>query len=559
MIQKWLNGINKEIKGLHEAAYYLIFFTLLSQILGLVRDKIFTHNFGAGEILDVYYASFMVPDLIFATAASLVSVSVLIPFLIKERHKGEVAEQNFIRNIWTAFFWLIVLVVGLAAFFLPQILQVLVPGIYQGGRQEELLLMSRILLLSPFFLGISNLLSSINQSRKIFIVTALSPIFYNFSIILGAVFLYPSFGLVGLTMGVILGSVLHLLIQLPSIPNRLQLFKFVWKIDWRSIKEVVLLSIPRTVSLACSQLLMTVFYAIASMMTVGSIAVLTLAYNLQSAPLSIIGVSYSLAAFPTLAKLHATGKRDEFISHLTTALKHIIFWSIPITIFFIVERAQIVRVLYGSGEFGWSSTRLVAAALALFVISVSAKNLELLFLRAFYSAGQTKKPLMIVAASSCIGFVLAVLGVKTFIWFPELALIFEKFLRVSEVGGSVVLALPLAFSISAFIELIWLWREFEYEWPGLWRSSRRVLWQSTFSSLIMGVVIYLGLKVMADLVDMNTFVGILTQGFVAGSAGLIVWAIVLTILKNQEWHTVLNTLLHKFWKKKTTLPEISKL
>ena len=559
MIRRLLNGINREIKGLHEAAYYLVIFTFFSHILGLIRDKVFAHSFGAGEILDTYYASFRVPDLVFVTVASLVSVSVLVPFLIRERHKGEAEEKKIVRNVWTVFLWLMLIIISLVMIFVPQLLSLLVPGIYAGANQAILITMTRVLLLSPLFLGVSNLLSSINQSRKIFIVTALSPIFYNLSIIIGTLCFYPKFGLLGLTFGVVIGSLLHLAIQLPSIPEWWKLLRPVWKIDWRSIKSVLMLSIPRTISLASGQLLMTALYALASLMAIGSIAVLTLAYNVQSVPLSIIGVSYSLAAFPTLSKLYATGKREEFIANLTTALKHILFWSIPITIFFIVERAQIVRVLFGSGEFSWSSTRLVAAALALFVISVSAKSLELLFLRGFYSAGQTKKPLIIVVTSSILGFILAFLGVRAFDIFPELAAFFERVLRVSEIGGTAVLALPLGFSLAAIMEMVWLWREFEKEFSGLFRSAKRVIFDSLLSSFLMGFTIYIGLNLMDDVVDMNTFWGVLTQGFVAGIIGLMVWVIVLIYLRNPEWKVVIQTLQEKFWKKKTILPEATEL
>ena len=87
--------------------------------------------------------------------------------------------------------------------------------------------------------------------------------------------------------------------------------------------------------------------------------------------MTIIGVSYAVAAFPTLARLHARGAQEEFLQYVEAALRHIIFWSMPATIFMIVMRAQIVRIILGSGQFNWDDTRLTAAALSLFVLSLA--------------------------------------------------------------------------------------------------------------------------------------------------------------------------------------------
>src|SRR5690606_18920193 len=116
-----------------------------------------------------------------------------------------------------------------------------------------------------------------------------------------------------------------------------------------------------------------ILMGLASAMTVGSVAVFQFAHNLQSVPLSVIGVSYSVAAFPILAELFGRQKRDEFVLHIVTALRHIIFWSVPAIALIIVLRAQIVRVVLGSGAFDWSDTRLTAAVLAVLSISLLAQ------------------------------------------------------------------------------------------------------------------------------------------------------------------------------------------
>ncbi|MEI6480239.1 MAG: murein biosynthesis integral membrane protein MurJ [bacterium] len=559
MMQRIFSYLNKEIKGLHEAAYFLAIFTFLSQVLGLVRDKLLAHFFGASAMLDVYYASFRIPDLIFVTISSLVAVSALIPFVVRENKKGKEKEEHFINSVFTVFSFSMVLVIGLVAIFVPVLLKFLVPGIYNGTYQSTLILMTRILLLSPLLLGVSNLLSSVNQSRKIFIVSAISPLLYNLAIIFGIVFLYPKYGLIGLVIGVIFGSLLHVIIQIPSIAVCGIKLSLTRNIDWKSVREVITLSIPRTFTLAGNQLSMTSLFYLASFMTAGSISVLALSYNLQSVPLAIIGLSYSSAAFPTLAKLYSEGKKSEFISHVVSAARHIIFWSIPVAILFVVLRAQIVRVIFGSGNFNWDNTRLTAASLALFSLSVTAQSLELLFVRGFYSAGMTKKPLVISTITSVLAFVFAIGGVLIFNSFSTFRSIFESIFRVSGVPGTVALMLPLAFTLAALINIVWLWRLFEKDFSGFGKTLLRTLFDSLVSSLVMGYVAYISLDFFGKFLKLSTLSGIFLQGFISGILGIIAGTSVLFFLKNAEIKEIAKALHHKILGTKTVVPEQSGL
>ncbi len=163
-------------------------------------------------------------------------------------------------------------------------------------------MLSRILLLSPILLGLSNLFGSVTQTFKRFFVCATSPLLYNVGIIIGILYLYPRFGLQGVVWGVILGALMHLGLQVPFVWSEGLLPRFRTP-DWGEVKRVIFLSLPRTFALSVTQIAMIFILGLASLMTVGSIAIFNLAYSLDSVPLSIIGVSYSLAAFPTLARL----------------------------------------------------------------------------------------------------------------------------------------------------------------------------------------------------------------------------------------------------------------
>jgi len=333
MVRRVLEILGSEIKGLHQAAYLLGAFALMSQVLGLIRDRLLAHSFGASLGLDIYYAAFRIPDFIFVAVASVVSIFVIVPFLVDKIDRSKIEGVEFINNIFS-FFFIMIIIVSVAAFFLvPFFSKFLFPG-FSGESLETLIKLTRVLLLSPVLLGLSNLFSSITQVYKKFFVYSVSPLLYNLGIILGILFFYPSFGLLGLGFGVILGALLHLAIQLPVILRTGFFPSFRLNLDLREIIDIVKISLPRTITLSLSSITILVLISFASVLGEGSISVFSFSFNLQSVPLSIIGVSYSVAAFPTLARFFSSGEKKEFAEHIVVATRHIIFWSIP-AIFFI--------------------------------------------------------------------------------------------------------------------------------------------------------------------------------------------------------------------------------
>lgn len=549
MVKRILNLFGKEIKGLHEAAYLLAFFALLSQFLGLIRDRLLASSFGASTELDIYYAAFRIPDFIFTIIIALVSVSVLVPFLVRVIDQKEQRQKQFINSIFSG----LVIIAGLCSlipfFFASFFLQILFPEIMEGSYADTLVMMTRIMLLQPILLSFSGFYASFVQVFQKFFIYALSPILYNVGIILGIIILYPLFGLPGLAWGVVGGAVLHLVTQAITVTAKGIKPQFTWNIDFKIVREVLQLSVPRTIAVAGNQLAVMVLVALAGIMTAGSISIFTLAYNLQSVPMAIIGVSYSMAAFPTLARLFAKGEHDEFLHHIVRAARHIVFWSIPITILFIVLRAQIVRTILGSGSFSWSDTRLVAAALALFAISVVAQSLILLFVRGYYSAGETRRPLFFSLISVAVTIVSAFGLYHVYQTSPYFVFVLEETLRVSGNIGSMVLVLPLAFSIGQLCNALLLWTSFDRQFKCFSDTMWRSIFHTTSASIIMGVVTYGMLQVLDDVFDLNTLVGIFSQGALAGITGIFVGIFILIIMGNEEIHTVGRTLHSRFWKK----------
>ncbi|MBX4181367.1 hypothetical protein KW807_00690 [Candidatus Parcubacteria bacterium] len=557
MVRKIINFFYRETSSLNQAAFLLGLLSLISQIVGFLRDRLLAHIFGVGSELDIYYAAFRIPDFLFVTVASIVSLSVLIPFIIDKDAQGKEELKKFINSIFT-FFSLLMIVVAVATYFLmPQFSSILFKG-FDPEELSKVIFISRLLLLSPIILGLSNLFGSLTQAYNRFLIYAFAPILYNAGIVLGILLLSHTYGIMGAVIGVIGGAVLHLLIQVPLVWQIGLLPKLSYHPDWQLVKRVVRISLPRTLTLSMSSITFVFLIAMAARMSDGSVSIISLSNNLQTISLSMIGVSYSLAAFPTLTRKFQEKNIPGFLEQMQITSRFIIFWSLPFTALMVVLRAQIVRVLLGSGQFDWSATRLTAASVALFVISTVFQSLILLFMRGFYSAGFTKKPFIINFISTII-LILITYGLVDYFYLSQSFRFFiSSLLKVEDLSKSVVLMLPLGFSIGTVINGLWLWYSFEREFKGFSKHVLRTLFEGVSASFIMGVGSYVGLIFFAPIFNLETLPGIFLQGLCAGTLGIVLGVGVMVLLGSQEVQAVRSTLKAKFWKTKViaTQPEI---
>jgi putative peptidoglycan lipid II flippase len=548
MVDRALRFLTRELGGLHEAAFLLGFFALLSQVAGLVRDRLLAGVFGAGSTLDVYYAAFRVPDLLYVSIASCVASTALIPLIYAREREGEKEDvERYLSRVLTTFA-LAMVVVGAGVYFLiPYLSSYLVPG-FTPEMKETYTNISRILLLSPFLLGISNLFGSVTQSSRRFFSYALAPILYNGGILVGVILLAPKIGIVGVAYGVILGALLHVAIQVPTLVKVGLLPRLTGLLPSFEIRELLTLSLPRTIGLAIHQIAMIVLIALASRIEVGSIAIFTLATNLQNIPLMIIGSSYAVAAFPTLAKLYDRGASEKFLDQLLKAVRHIIFWSAPAIVLFIVIRAQIVRVVLGSGAFDWTATRLTAAALALFMFSLIAHSLILLFARGYYAMGNTRVPLWCNSIGAIFMIISSFILLHLYQTHVQIRFFFEDLFRVEDVSGTEILMIPLSYSLGMILSMTLYFFHLRKLFPQAVGQTRRTLLHAASASVFAGYVAYHTLTLLAPILDTDTFMGVLIQGVSAGAMGLIGWGGLLKLMGSTELTETLRAFKNRLWK-----------
>jgi putative peptidoglycan lipid II flippase len=558
MFKKLLNNQSKTIAS---AAVILGAASLVSRLLGLVRDRILAGMFGAGNELDVYYAAFRIPDLVYSLLVLGAISAGFIPVFVSYLGKKKVgsATPNFspnfskdsqawylassVLNLMTIS--LIMVCAGLII-FTPWLMKLVAPG-FSAEKLSLTVQLTRIMFLSPLFLGLSAVLGGILQSFRRFLVYSLAPIMYNLGIIFGALVLVRYFGLAGLAYGVVLGAFLHMLIQIPSAYFCGFRWQPVFDFRFAGVRRIFKLMPPRVLSLALSQINFWVMTVLASFLAVGSIAVYNLAHNIWSFPLGIFGISFVLAAFPKLSETAQKKDVIGFVKTFSSTTRQILFFTLPAAALFIVLRAQIVRVILGTGRFDWQDTVLTLETLAFFSLALFAEALILLFLRGFFAWEDTRIPFLIGLLATIVRLLAA--------WF---------FSRSLGVPG-----LALGFSLGSIFYLILLFialrekikgyslREIAKGGQVKGLDERNIFISGAkmfFASCLAALAAYATLQFLAPLVNMTTGWGIFIQGGLAGTVGILIYFLFAWLFRLSELNVFLNSLFSRLpWKK---LPRI---
>lgn len=514
MLKKIYNG---QINSVTAAAFLVAASSLISRLLGILRDRILAGQFGAGDTLDIYYAAFRIPDLIFnllvlgALSAGFIPIFTrLIGNLKDEKSADREKAWQLAGNIVNILLIALTVICGLGAVFAPAITKFLTPG-FSPEKQVLTVKLTRIMFLSPMFLGVSSILGGILESFKRFFVDSLSPIVYNIGIIIGALYFVPLWGIYGLAWGVVFGTFLHMSVQLPLV-FKLG-FKYRFKIDLkdRETRKIGKMMIPRTMSLAISQLNLVVITILASTLAAGSLSIFNFANNLQSFPIGIFGISYAIAVFPTLSAF-AFDKR-KLIGSFSKTLRQILFFIMPATVLLLTLRAQIIRVILGTGLFDWRATGLTIDTLGFFTLSLFAQAANPLLIRVFYARRNSKSPFY-------VGLATAALNVLLSVWL-------KKYLGVA--------GLALAFSIANIFNFITLWIILRLE-LGDMDETKILISTAKFSaaSIACGLAVQLMKQAVWPFINMAKLWGVLSQGLAAGLGGLATYVVICYWLNSEE-------------------------
>ncbi len=497
---RWFRQSSKPTVSLGGAAFIIALAGVLSRLLGFVRDRLLASSFGAGDTLDAYYAAFRLPDFIYGLLVLGALSAAFVPVFtgLLSKHEDRAAWQ-LMHNI----LYLLLLTLGgvalLGILLAPWVATLIAPG-FPPEKQALVASLTRIMLLSPILLAVSAVFGGVLISVKRFLAYSLAPIFYNVGIIIGIILLVPVLGTIGLAWGVVLGALFHVAIQYPAIREagyRFQGFRLKHWLD-APTRQVIRLMIPRSMAMAVNQVSLLIVTIFASTLVSGSLAVINLATNIQSVPLGLFGISFAVAAFPVLSSLAAKEAYQDFFATLVRTVRRIAYFVIPLACFMIVFRAEIVRVVLGTGAFNWEDTILTFQVLGLLSVSLLAQCLIPIFVRAFFALQDTRLPLF----SALLGEVVHLGSI------PFLLPRFE------------VLGLAIAFSLGVIFQLMLLYGLLRRRIPGFRdRAILTPLIKIMLVAFAASIVAQLSKSLFALTVDrVDTFVEV----FVKLSLGLVI-------------------------------------
>jgi putative peptidoglycan lipid II flippase len=384
----------------------------VSRVLGWVRLVVIGTTFGTQGALDPFFAAFRIPDMIFQLVAAGALASALIPTIATlVAHDEEDRAWRVVSTVTNLMLAGLAVLAGLLLVFAPAVVPAITPG-FDAAQTSSTVDLTRVMLLSPIFLALGSVATSVLQARGRFVASVLAPIVYNLAIIGGAIFLAPSMGVMGVAVGVVAGSALHLVVQLYPLlgPTR---FRYHPRVDMADpeARTTILLLVPRAIGLGGAQLQLLAATTIASTLAAGSITAFNFAFTFFQIPIGTLGVPLGIVAFPALSERLASGATGDFVSLLGRSLRLMLFAMLPIAVVAAVAARPVVTLLIGYGKVDAAGIEVTAQTLIAFMVALPSETAIVLLARAFYAARDTRTPvaaaLVAVALSIAISIALA--------------------------------------------------------------------------------------------------------------------------------------------------------
>jgi putative peptidoglycan lipid II flippase len=495
---------------------------VLNTIVGLARQVIVLNAFGTSGEMDAFIAANRVSETLFTLVAGGALASAFIPtftsLLVKDDQRGAWKLASAIANL---ILLVLTLTALLAAILAPWIVRyILAPGFAANPAQEALTVdLMRLMLPSAVLFGLSGLAIGILNSKQVFFLPALAPMMYQLGMIFGVLVLSERMGIFGLAWGVLLGSALYLLIQLPALLRLGGQYFPILGLKLPAVREVGRLMVPRLIGLAFVQLNFWVNISLATRISQGSATAVYFAFTLMLMPQAVIAQSIAIAALPTFSAQFAQNKLEDMRSSLASSLRSVMLLSIPATLGLIILRQPLIELLYQRGEFTALSTQLVAWALLWYAVGLVAHSVVEIMVRAFYAMHDTKTPVIIGILAMSLNIVFSILFTAAFSrmgWMPH--------------GG-----LALANSLATMLEMVALLYMMRGRLKGL--EGRRVMigfGQAAIATFVMALVLVAWMNQM-----LTQPVWLVVIGGV--SLGAIVYGVLVLVMGVKEARVMLST------------------
>src|SRR5438105_7995395 len=394
------------------ASIIMIATLVASRVLGWLRLSVIGATFGESPQLDAFWAAFRIPnavfDLLVAGALASAFIPVFTGYLAREREAEGWRVASSVLNAVVLLLVAFSAVMWLAA---PALVPTVVaPGFAKDPRQLQLTIdLTRLMLLSPIFMGLSSLTTGILNSYRQFLSGATAPVVYNLVIILFTLFGSPFLGIHAAALGVVVGALVMWLVQLPELTFRRTRYSVSLDLAHPGVRDVLRLAGPRTLALGAVQIVFFVDTFLASGMPTGSLVALNYAFQLLMLPLGVFSIAISAAIFPPRSHFASLGQVNRMRDAVQQGIRWILFLTLPTAILMIVLRRPIVNLLFQYGNFGPAERELTQAAFLFYSLGLAGHALIQILARAYFAARDTTTPLALTLISIGLNVVLDVL------------------------------------------------------------------------------------------------------------------------------------------------------
>lgn len=383
---------------------------VVSRVLGWLRLSVIGASFGLSKELDAFWAANVIPESLFNLIVAGAITSAFIPvftgYLAKERENEGWHVASSVINAM-----LLVLVVASAVLALaaPLFMPYLAAGFRDDPAQMALAVnLTRIMLLSPIFMGLSSLMTGVLNSYRQFLSSAMAPVVYNLFVIAFTLFASPFVGIYALAYGVVAGALAMWLVQVPELTFRRTKYSLSLDLAHPGVREIAKLTAPRALAQGSAFFVIpAVNTALATTLVPGSLSGLNYAFALMLLPLGVFSMAISSAIFPSLSHFAALGQTVRLRASLAQAIRLILFLTLPSAIAMMVLRRPIVHLLFQYRDFDAAAREITAAAFLFYAIGLAGHALVQILTRAFYAAKDTRTPLVTTLFSIAANVVLA--------------------------------------------------------------------------------------------------------------------------------------------------------
>lgn len=395
--------------GAAKATALISLTSFLSYVIGFLRDKILAYFFGTSIQTDIYNAAFVIPDAVFnmfiASALTAAFLPVFTEYLKKDKEEAfKIA--NTMLTVSTLF---VAFVSAILFFFMDS----LTPIIFSSDNMDAATLqnistMTKLLLPLPLIFAISNTLGNILMSYKHFFSYSISPILYNIGIIAGILIFHKEYGIYSAATGAVMGAIFHCLIRIVDMfHTEFRPMKSL-NVRLKGFKEIILLMIPRSLSLIASSINTVIYASVGTKILIGSFAAYNFARNIQSFAVSLFGIAFSTAIFPFLTASLSENDKDSFTKDIQKTIQRILFFTVPSMTGMMILAPEIISLLLGGGEFDKNSINLTSGILFFFAISIPFESLTHILTRSFYALKNTLTPMFINIISIIINIIITI-------------------------------------------------------------------------------------------------------------------------------------------------------